>query len=93
MADSNARLEFIWKASHMLLAQCPGASSHYMSQFLSLANDRDLRLHEDIQTKSCAACGSIFVPGINSKVKVVPVKETRTEKDRRKKLARKRAKM
>ncbi|KAF9951635.1 hypothetical protein BGZ72_006900 [Mortierella alpina] len=93
MADSNARLEFLWKASHMLLAQCPGASSHYMSQFLSLANDRDLRLHEDIQTKSCAACGSIFVPGINSKVKVVPVKETRTEKDRRKKLARKRAKM
>ncbi|KAF9983832.1 hypothetical protein BGZ75_004706 [Mortierella antarctica] len=93
MADSNARLEFLWKASHMLLAQCPGASSHYMSQFLSLANDRDLRLHEDIQTKSCSACGSIFVPGVNSKVKVVPVKETRIERDRRKKLARKRAKM
>ncbi|KAF9953038.1 hypothetical protein BGZ70_000392 [Mortierella alpina] len=51
------------------------------------------RLHEDIQAKSCAACGSIFVPGINSKVKVVPVKETRIEKDRRKKLTRKQAKM
>ncbi|KAG0211603.1 hypothetical protein BGX28_007654 [Mortierella sp. GBA30] len=93
MADSNARLEFLWKASHMLLAQCPGASSHYMSQFLSLSNDRDLRLHEDIQTRSCAACGSIFIPGINAKVKVVPVKETRIEKERRKKSERKRMKM
>ncbi|KAF9348228.1 hypothetical protein BGX26_000336 [Mortierella sp. AD094] len=93
MAEANARLEFLWKASHLLLSQCPGASSHYMSQFLSLANSRDLRLHEDIQTKSCAACGSIFVPGVNSKVRVVPVSETRVEREKRKKADRKKAKM
>ncbi|KAI8606571.1 hypothetical protein EDD21DRAFT_360610, partial [Dissophora ornata] len=93
MSDANARLGFLWKASHMLLSQCPGASSHYMSQFLSLANNRDLRLHEDIQTKSCAACGSIFVPGVNSKVRLIPVKETKLEREKRKKAARKKAKM
>jgi len=93
MADANVRLEFLWKASHMLLAQCPGASSHYMSQFLSLASERDLRLHEDIQTKSCAGCGSIFVPGVNAQVRIEPVKETKTERERRKRNARKKAKM
>ncbi|KAF9097179.1 hypothetical protein BGX27_000996 [Mortierella sp. AM989] len=93
MADANARLEFLWKASHMLLSQCPGASAHYMSQFLSLANSRDLRLHEDIQSKSCAACGSIFVPGVNSKVRIAPVNETKLEREKRKKADRKKAKM
>ncbi|KAG0054210.1 hypothetical protein BGZ83_011731 [Gryganskiella cystojenkinii] len=93
MADANARLEFLWKASHMLLAQSPGASSHYMSQFLTLALDRDLRLHEDIQTRSCAGCGSIFVPGVNAQVRVVPVTETKIEREKRKRLERKRAKM
>ncbi|KAF8966717.1 hypothetical protein BGZ46_000319 [Entomortierella lignicola] len=93
MADANARLEFLWKASHLLLNECPGASSHYMSQFLSLANSRDLRLHEDIQTKSCAACGSIFVPGLNSKIRIVPVNETKLEKEKRKKAERKKSKM
>ncbi|KAF9915319.1 hypothetical protein BX616_006437 [Lobosporangium transversale] len=92
MADAYARLDFLWKASYTLLSTCPGASSHYMAQFLDLANARDLKLHEDIQTKSCAACGSIFVPGINTKVRVVPVHETRIERERRKKQARKRAK-
>ncbi|KAF9402349.1 hypothetical protein BGX21_010391 [Mortierella sp. AD011] len=93
MAEANARLEFLWKASHLLLSQCPGASSHYMSQFLSLANSRDLRLHEDIQAKSCAACGSIFIPGVNSKVRVVPVNETKVEREKRKKANRKKAKI
>ncbi|KAF9125571.1 hypothetical protein BGW39_007299 [Mortierella sp. 14UC] len=63
-----------------------------MSHFLSLANDHDLRLHEDIQTRSCAACGTIFVPGVNSKVRVVPVTETRAEREKRKRVARKKAK-
>jgi hypothetical protein len=63
-----------------------------MSQFLSLANDHDLRLHEDIQTRSCAACGTIFVPGVNSKVRVVPVAETRAEREKRKRVERKKAK-
>lgn len=95
MSDANskaARLQFLWKASHLLLTQCPGASSHYMSQFLSLANDHDLRLHEDIQTRSCAACGTIFIPGVNSKVRVVPVAETRAEREKRKRVERKKAK-
>ncbi|KAF9101315.1 hypothetical protein BGX29_005800 [Mortierella sp. GBA35] len=95
MSDANtktARLQFLWKASHLFLAQCPGASSHYMSQFLSLANDNDLRLHEDIQTRSCAACGTIFVPGVNSKVRVVPVPETQAEREKRKRNARKKVK-
>ncbi|KAF9150593.1 hypothetical protein BG015_007612 [Linnemannia schmuckeri] len=95
MSEANsraARLQFLWKASHLLLAQCPGASSHYMSQFLSLANDHDLRLHKDIQTRSCAACGTIFVPGVNSKVRVVPVPETRAEREKRKRVERKKAK-
>ncbi|KAF9174611.1 hypothetical protein BGX20_010604 [Mortierella sp. AD010] len=64
-----------------------------MSQFLSLANSRDLRLHEDIQAKSCAACGSIFIPGVNSKVRVVPVNETKVEREKRKKANRKKAKI
>ncbi|KAG0371014.1 hypothetical protein BC939DRAFT_437460 [Gamsiella multidivaricata] len=89
MADANARLEFLWRASHMMLSQCPSASSHYMSQFLNLANTRELRLHEDIQARSCAACGSIFVPGVNAKVRVVPVKETKLEREKRKKKAKK----
>ncbi|KAF9438492.1 hypothetical protein BGZ76_007474 [Entomortierella beljakovae] len=93
MAEANARLDFLWKASHLFLGQCPGASSHYMSQFLSLANNRDLRLHEDIQTKSCAACGSIFVPGINSKVRVVPVNETKLAREKSKKADRRKAKL
>ncbi|KAG0340549.1 hypothetical protein BG004_006359 [Podila humilis] len=63
-----------------------------MSQFLSLASERDLRLHEDIQSRACAGCGTIFVPGVNSSVKVVPVPETKQEKQKRKATARKKAK-
>ncbi|KAG0260659.1 hypothetical protein BG011_001722 [Mortierella polycephala] len=58
-----------------------------MSQFRTLANERDLKLHEDIQTKACAACGTIFLPGVNTKVKIVPVPRTRAENERRKKKA------
>ncbi|KAG0281391.1 hypothetical protein BGZ95_004421 [Linnemannia exigua] len=43
-------------------------------------------------SQSCAACGTIFVPGVNSKVRVVPVAETRAEREKRKKVERKRAK-
>ncbi|KAF9959114.1 hypothetical protein BGZ65_000814 [Modicella reniformis] len=64
-----------------------------MSQFLSLANSRDLRLHEDIQTRSCAACGSIFVPGVNARVRVVPVQMTKLQREKRKRTARKKTKM
>ncbi|KAK3826008.1 MAG: hypothetical protein J3Q66DRAFT_329140 [Benniella sp.] len=92
MTEANARLEFLWKASHLLVSSCPSASSHYMAQFLDLANNRDLRLHEDIQTKACAACGSVFVPGVNTKVRVVPVPMTKLQRERRKKAARKKAK-
>ncbi|KAG0246109.1 hypothetical protein BGX31_004530 [Mortierella sp. GBA43] len=63
-----------------------------MSEFLSLANNRDLRLHEDIQTKSCAACGSIFVPGVSAKVRVVPVDMTKLQKERQKKAEKKKIK-
>ncbi|KAF9186112.1 hypothetical protein BGZ51_002237 [Haplosporangium sp. Z 767] len=89
MGDVNARLQFLWKASHMLLSTSPGASAHYMSQFRTMASERDLKLHEDIQAKACAACGTIFLPGVNTKVKVVPVQQTRVEKERRKKKAKK----
>ncbi|KAI9239051.1 MAG: hypothetical protein BYD32DRAFT_412254 [Podila humilis] len=91
MADANARLQFLWKASHMLLAPCPQASSLYMSQFLSLASDRELRLHEDIQSRACSGCGSIFVPGMNSTVKIVPA-ETKQEREKRKASDRRNAK-
>lgn len=91
MADANARLQFLWKASHMLLVPCPQVSSLYMSQFLSLASDRELRLHEDIQSRACAGCGSIFVPGMNSTVKIVAA-ETKQEKEKRKAMERKKSK-
>ncbi|KAG0244747.1 hypothetical protein BGW41_006305 [Actinomortierella wolfii] len=84
MADINGRLKFLWTASHSLLASCPAVSAHLMSQFLSLASDRDLRLHEDIQTKACAGCGSIFTPGLNTRVRVVPSHNKILEKQRRK---------
>ncbi|KAG0092628.1 hypothetical protein BGZ93_001584 [Podila epicladia] len=91
MADANARLQFLWKASHMLLAHSPQVSSLYMSQFLSLSSDRELRLHEDIQSRACAGCGSIFVPGLNSNVKIVTA-VTKQQKERRKAVERRKSK-
>ncbi|KAF9326860.1 hypothetical protein BG006_009759 [Podila minutissima] len=62
-----------------------------MSQFLSLASDRELRLHEDIQSRACAGCGSIFVPGMNSTVKIVAA-ETKRQKERRNAVERRKSK-
>ncbi|KAF9975033.1 hypothetical protein BGZ73_001440 [Actinomortierella ambigua] len=56
-----------------------------MAQFLAHSSDRDLRLHEDIQAKACAGCGSIFAPGLNTRVRIVPSHEKLMEKQRRKK--------
>ncbi|KAG0267531.1 hypothetical protein DFQ27_008672 [Actinomortierella ambigua] len=83
MAEANARLKFLWAASHSLLATCPAVSSRLMAQFLAQASDRDLRLHEDIQAKACAGCGSIFAPGLNTRVRIVPSQEKLVEKQRR----------
>ncbi|KAF9428435.1 hypothetical protein BGZ94_002418 [Podila epigama] len=77
-----ARLKFLWEASHMLLSTCPQVSSLYMSQLLSLTSDRDLSLHEDIQSRACAGCGSIFLPGVNCTVKIIPTPESSEKKER-----------
>ncbi|KAF9584278.1 hypothetical protein BGW38_006990 [Lunasporangiospora selenospora] len=91
-SEREARIRYLWNAAHATLISCPAISSHFMSQCLRLVHETDSPLPRDLREKFCSGCGSIFVPGMNCQVRVVPVDETPLERQRRKHKDRQKAK-
>ncbi|KAJ3215147.1 hypothetical protein HDU67_000775 [Dinochytrium kinnereticum] len=73
------RLQFLHDAAHTLHASCPALARHYMSSFSALAARAALQDVEPLQISDklvktfCKACGSLFVPGQNCSVRVIPL--------------------
>ncbi|KAJ3326745.1 hypothetical protein HDU76_012679 [Blyttiomyces sp. JEL0837] len=83
--DANLhRLRFLHNAANLTLAIAPSLSRHYNSTLLHLVTESSissiasapsssgLRLSDGIAKKLCRACGSVFVPGLNCAVRIVP---------------------
>ncbi|RIB28893.1 hypothetical protein C2G38_2156694 [Gigaspora rosea] len=83
--DTKKRLHFLWGASHTLLPTVPGLSAFYMQKFNQCAAEEDLNLADSVKRKYCAHCGNIFVPGMNTRVRI-NVKKKRKRRDKKKKL-------
>src|ERR1043165_2625631 len=83
--DTSNRLQFLWNASHKLLSTVPSLSAFYMQQFNKFAGEKELNLAEAVKRKYCSYCGSIFLPGINSQIRIEKRKK-RKRKDKRKEL-------
>ncbi|CAG8592548.1 6192_t:CDS:2 [Funneliformis mosseae] len=79
--DASNRLQFLWNASHTLLSTVPSLSAFYMQQFNQFAGEKELNLAEAVKRKYCSYCGSIFLPGLNSQIRIE--KNKRREKRRK----------
>jgi RNase P subunit RPR2 len=82
--DVSNRLQFLWNASHTLLPTVPSLSAFYMQRFNQFAAEKELNLAEAVKRNYCGYCGSIFLPGLNSQVRIEPNKK-RKGKNKRKK--------
>ncbi|CAG8569860.1 11980_t:CDS:2 [Diversispora eburnea] len=69
--NTNNRLQFLWNASHILLPTVPNLSAYYMQQFHQNAAEKNLILADGIKRTYCSYCGNIFIPGINSQIRVI----------------------
>ncbi|CAI2184085.1 7793_t:CDS:2 [Funneliformis geosporum] len=80
--DASNRLQFLWNASHSLLSTVPSLSAFYMQQFNQFAGEKELNLAEAVKRKYCSYCGSIFLPGLNSQIRI----EKNKRRDKKRKL-------
>ncbi|CAG8691806.1 14339_t:CDS:2 [Cetraspora pellucida] len=78
--DTTKRLHFLWGASHTLLPTVPSLSAFYMQKFTQCAAEEDLNLADVVRRKYCAHCGSIFVPGLNTQVRLNVKKKRKRRK-------------
>src|SRR6266498_2477545 len=83
--DASNRLQFLWNASHTLLSTVPSLSAFYMRQFNQFAGEKELNLAEAVKRKYCSYCGSIFLPGLNSRIRIEKSKK-RKRKGKKKEL-------
>ncbi|CAG8830151.1 7526_t:CDS:2, partial [Racocetra persica] len=80
--DTTKRLHFLWGASHTLLPTVPGLSAFYMQKFIQCAINEDLNLADGVRRRYCAHCGSIFVPGLNTQVRLDVKKKRKRKKSK-----------
>ncbi|KAI7887336.1 Rpr2-domain-containing protein [Lichtheimia hyalospora FSU 10163] len=66
--QSADRSEFLYHASHLLFATCPGLSRFYMSEFQQTLRQQETKASKVIARQMCSRCGQIFVPGLNARV-------------------------
>ncbi|CAB4487921.1 Rpr2-domain-containing protein [Rhizophagus irregularis] len=78
--DASNRLQFLWNASHTFLSTVPSLSAFYMQQFNQFSAEKELSLAEAVKRKYCSYCGSIFLPGINSQVRIEKNKKRKGNK-------------
>ncbi|KAI8141797.1 RNAse P Rpr2/Rpp21/SNM1 subunit domain-containing protein [Fennellomyces sp. T-0311] len=78
----SSRMEYLFQASHAVFAQCPELSRFYMSEFQQCMRQQDLIPAKSITRTCCPRCGQIYVPGLNTSVKL----QTRRTKKKRNQL-------
>ncbi|GBC00318.1 hypothetical protein RclHR1_03810007 [Rhizophagus clarus] len=78
--DASNRLQFLWDASHTFLSTVPSLSAFYMQQFNQFSAEKELKLSEAVKRKYCNYCGNIFLPGINSQVRIEKNKKRKRNK-------------
>jgi len=64
------RMQFLWKAAHIVFNFSPQLSSFYLSKFDSLSLDADFELAPSLRNKFCSYCFVPFVVGRSYSVSV-----------------------
>ncbi|KAI8842074.1 hypothetical protein BC829DRAFT_401820 [Chytridium lagenaria] len=76
------RLQFLHDAAHLLYSTSPELSRHYMSNFALLSKRASeqtvdpLQISDKLVKKFCGICGSLFVPGQNCSVRIIPFRQS-----------------
>ncbi|KAG2217012.1 hypothetical protein INT45_003085 [Circinella minor] len=73
----SSRMEFLFQASHTLFSSCPELSRFYMSEFQQCLRQQDLIPAKSITRSCCPRCGQIYVPGLNTTIKLESIKKKR----------------
>nr|CAG8630065.1 9447_t:CDS:2 [Entrophospora candida] len=68
--ETTKHLKFLWNASHTLLTNVPNLSAYYMQKFNQNSIEKDINLADNVKNKYCSYCGSIFLPGLNCRVRI-----------------------
>ncbi|KAI7850023.1 RNAse P Rpr2/Rpp21/SNM1 subunit domain-containing protein [Circinella umbellata] len=71
----SSRMDFLFQASHVLFSSCPELSRFYMSEFQQCLRQQDLIPAKSITKSCCPRCGQIYVPGLNTTVKLESIKK------------------
>ncbi|CAG8728672.1 1612_t:CDS:2 [Racocetra fulgida] len=80
--DTTKRLHFLWGTSHTLLPTVHGLLAFYIQKFTQCAINEDLNLADGVRRRYCAHCGSIFVPGLNTQVRLDVKKKRKRKKSK-----------
>mmetsp|Transcript_24132 Transcript_24132/g.66637 ORF Transcript_24132/g.66637 Transcript_24132/m.66637 type:complete len:191 (-) Transcript_24132:514-1086(-) len=79
---SAARLQFLLHSAHEHAHTAPELSRHLVLHLLRLARTADLKLPQRLLQRLCRDCGSILVPGVNSRIAVCKRKRKNPAKRR-----------
>lgn len=66
--EDASRLDFLYKASHIIFAHSPELSRFYMSEFQDNVRLQDIPVAKAIVRRMCPRCGQIYAPGLNTTV-------------------------
>ncbi|KAL7275965.1 hypothetical protein RUND412_001065 [Rhizina undulata] len=65
----SSHLQHLWKASHALATDSPAVSAHLISTLYNLSFEKELTLADSTSRQTCSACGSLLIPGWNTRVR------------------------
>ncbi|KAG0169100.1 hypothetical protein DFQ28_002286 [Apophysomyces sp. BC1034] len=68
--QQTSRLDFLFRASHTVFANCPELSRFYMSEFQQTVRQHNVTPAKVIKRSACPSCGQVYAPGLNTSVTV-----------------------
>ena len=81
----SSRMEFLFQASHTLFSSCPELSRFYMGEFQQCLRQQDLIPAKSITRSCCPRCGQIYVPGLNTSVRLESKKKKKNNSSKKNK--------
>ena len=81
----SSRMEFLFQASHTIFSSCPELSRFYMSEFQQCLRQQDLIPAKSITRSCCPRCGQIYVPGLNTSVRLESKKKKKNSSSKKNK--------
>ncbi|KAJ3275347.1 hypothetical protein HDV01_000639 [Terramyces sp. JEL0728] len=66
----NEQLDFLLESAYKMLSQSPEISRHLIVKFIQVSSENNIPISTTLSRNYCQKCGSIYMPGINTILKI-----------------------